>query len=98
MHRSPDLMVVCVNTTRWWRHKHDEISARQVDRVARLLESDLRVVVRPSRFGWMSLAAARADGHLADGETVVVEAARHHWQLVGGQESGVTTSTRRRAA
>lgn len=46
----------------------------------------------------LSLAAARADGHLADGETVVLEAARHHWQLVGGQESSATTSTRRRAA
>jgi hypothetical protein len=46
----------------------------------------------------LSLAAARADGHLADGETVVVEAARHHWQLVDGQESSATTSTRRHAA
>jgi hypothetical protein len=46
----------------------------------------------------LSLAAARAAGHLADGETVVVEAARHHWQLVDGQESSATTSTRRHAA
>ena len=46
----------------------------------------------------MSLAAVRADGHLVDGETVVVEAARHHWQLVDGQESSATTSTRRHAA
>jgi 3',5'-cyclic AMP phosphodiesterase CpdA len=49
VHRSPDLMVVCVNTTRAWRHKHGEISERQVDRVARLLEgaesAQLRVVV-----------------------------------------------------
>jgi 3',5'-cyclic AMP phosphodiesterase CpdA len=49
VHRSPDLMVVCVNTTRAWRHKHGEISGRQVDRVARLLEgaesAQLRVVV-----------------------------------------------------
>lgn len=35
----------------------------------------------------LSLAAARADGHLADGETVVLEAARYHWKLVDGQES-----------
>ncbi len=34
----------------------------------------------------LSLAAARADGHLADGETVVLEAARRHWQLVDGEE------------
>jgi hypothetical protein len=45
----------------------------------------------------LSLAAARADGHLADGETVVLEAARHHWQLVDGQESSATKSTRRHA-
>jgi len=49
VHRSPELMVVCVNTTRPWRHKHGEISGRQVDRVARLLEgaesAQLRVVV-----------------------------------------------------
>ena len=49
VHSSPDLMVVCVNTTRAWRHKHGEISALQVDRVARLLEradaAQLRVVV-----------------------------------------------------
>jgi hypothetical protein len=30
----------------------------------------------------LSLAAARVDGHLADGETRVVEAARRHWKLV----------------
>ncbi len=34
----------------------------------------------------LSLAAARADGHLADGETLVVEAARHHWKLHDGEE------------
>jgi 3',5'-cyclic AMP phosphodiesterase CpdA len=49
VHHSSDLMVVCVNTTRAWRHKHGEISALQVDRVARLLEgahaAQLRVVV-----------------------------------------------------
>jgi 3',5'-cyclic AMP phosphodiesterase CpdA len=49
VHSSPELMVVCVNTTRAWRHKHGEISGRQVDRVARLLEgaepAQLRVVV-----------------------------------------------------
>lgn len=49
VHRSPELMVVCVNTTRAWRHKHGEISGRQVDRVAQLLEgaesAQLRVVV-----------------------------------------------------
>jgi len=46
----------------------------------------------------LSLAAARADGHLADGEALVVEAARHQWQLVDGQESIATTSAHRHAA
>ena len=49
VHSSPDLMVVCVNTTRAWRHKHGEVSVLQIDRVARLLEgagaAQLRVVV-----------------------------------------------------
>ncbi len=43
----------------------------------------------------LSLAAARADGHLADGETMVVDAARHHWQLVDGEEpSGAKKTVR----
>lgn len=49
LYRSPDLLVVCVNTTRAWRHKHGEISGLQVARVSRLLEgsgpAQLRVVV-----------------------------------------------------
>jgi 3',5'-cyclic AMP phosphodiesterase CpdA len=48
-HRSPDRLVVCVNTTRAWRHKHGQVSAAQIDRVARVLEgadpAQLRVVV-----------------------------------------------------
>ena len=38
----------------------------------------------------LSLSAARADGHLADGETLVVEAARHHWKLFDGEEPSAT--------
>jgi 3',5'-cyclic AMP phosphodiesterase CpdA len=49
VHRSPDLMAVCVNTTRAWRHKNGEISGPQIERVARLLEgampAQLRIVV-----------------------------------------------------
>lgn len=49
LHRSPDLLVVGVNTTRAWRHKDGQISPPQVERVAALLESaattQLRVVV-----------------------------------------------------
>jgi len=35
----------------------------------------------------LSLAAARADGHMADGEELVLQAARHHWRLAGGDEA-----------
>ena len=49
LHRSPELLVVCVNTTRPWRHKNGEVSALQIQRVARLLAqadpAQLRVVV-----------------------------------------------------
>ncbi|WP_439536526.1 hypothetical protein [Methyloversatilis sp.] len=45
----------------------------------------------------LSLAAARADGHLADGEARVVEAARHHWQLFDGEEPVVAPRARRQA-
>ena len=45
----------------------------------------------------MSLAAARADGHLADGETLVVEAARHHWKLYDGDEPSATKVVHRHA-
>ena len=46
----------------------------------------------------LSLAAARADGHLADGETMVVEAVRHHWKLVDGAEPISTKVARRHPA
>lgn len=48
-HSSPELLVVCVNTTRWYRHKNGEVSAQQIDRVAKRFEraspAQLRVVV-----------------------------------------------------
>ncbi len=44
----------------------------------------------------LSLAAARADGHLADGEAIVLEAARRHWQLFDGEESSLPTPARHR--
>ncbi len=46
----------------------------------------------------ISLAAARADGHLADGETLVVEAARRHWQLIEGEEPSAPRAAQRHAA
>ena len=46
----------------------------------------------------LSLAAARADGHLADGETLVVEAAKHHWKLFDGEEPSAKKVSYRHAA
>lgn len=34
----------------------------------------------------LSLAAARADDHIADGEAWIIDAARRHWQLFDGEE------------
>lgn len=49
VHSSPNLLVVCVNTTRAARHKHGEVSADQINRAAQTLSSasaaQLRVVV-----------------------------------------------------
>ena len=49
VHCSRDLLVLCVNTTRWYRHTNGEVSLAQIERVARRLDSaeprQLRVVV-----------------------------------------------------
>jgi len=49
VHSSPELLLLCVNTTRAWRHKHGELSGQQIDRVAQALAgagaAQLRVVV-----------------------------------------------------
>ena len=34
VHASADLLVQCLNTTRWWRHTNGEISTEQIERVA----------------------------------------------------------------
>ena len=48
-HSSRELLVLCVNTTRWYRHKNGEVSSEQIDRVAqRLLSAEtaqLRMVM-----------------------------------------------------
>jgi 3',5'-cyclic AMP phosphodiesterase CpdA len=48
-HASHELLVQCVNTTRWYRHKGGTVSSNQIERVARQLRtaepSQLRVVV-----------------------------------------------------
>lgn len=49
VHAALDMLVIGVNTTRAWRHKNGEVSAVQVERVAKLLATaspcQLRVVV-----------------------------------------------------
>lgn len=46
----------------------------------------------------LCLAAARADGHLADGESLVVEAARRHWRLVDEEKPSAAKAAHRQAA
>jgi len=46
----------------------------------------------------LSLAAARADGHMADGETMVLDAVRHHWRLTEDNSASASKSARRQAA
>ena len=49
VHSSRELLVVCVNTTRAYRHKNGEVSARQIERVGQRLSAagreQLRIVV-----------------------------------------------------
>lgn len=49
VHASAELLVTCLNTTRWWRHKNGEISAAQIERVAARIAGaapgQLRVIV-----------------------------------------------------
>lgn len=49
VHEAPGWLVLGVNTTRWWRHKNGQVSAAQIERVARRLAAarpeQLRVVV-----------------------------------------------------
>ncbi len=46
----------------------------------------------------LSLAAARADGHMADGEAMVLDAVRHHWRLTEDNPANASKSARRQAA
>lgn len=71
LHSSPELMVVCVNTTRAWRYKHGEVSGLQIERVARTLQGasaeQLRVVVvhQPVAVTRAEDAPNRLRGHAA---------------------------------
>ncbi|MDQ2780232.1 MAG: metallophosphoesterase [Pseudomonadota bacterium] len=48
-HDSADLLVVGLNTTRWWRHKNGQVSTAQIERVEQRLQraraGQLRIVV-----------------------------------------------------
>ncbi len=46
----------------------------------------------------LALAAARADGHLADGEAMVLEAVRRHWPLADAQAPIASRLARRQLA
>jgi 3',5'-cyclic AMP phosphodiesterase CpdA len=71
VYHTQDLLVVGVNTTRVWRHKHGEVSDQQVARVARLLSdaptAQLRVVVvhQPMAVTRLEDAHHRVRGHAA---------------------------------
>lgn len=71
VHSSTDMLVVCVNTTRAWRHRHGEVSAQQVERVGGLLSAataaQLRVVVvhQPAAVPGFEDLPHRLRGHAA---------------------------------
>ncbi len=80
VHETPDRLVIGVNTTRAWRHRHGEVSAQQIERVAQRLRAasaaQLRVVVVHQ-----PLAVARSSDrqHLLRGHA----AARRAWADAG---------------
>jgi 3',5'-cyclic AMP phosphodiesterase CpdA len=79
-HETSALLVLGVNTTRPWRHKHGELSARQVDRVAtrlgRAQPGQLRVVV-------VHQPVAVPDSHDANNLLRGHRAALERWALAG---------------
>jgi len=75
VHSSPDCLVVGVNTTRVWRHRHGEVSGAQISRVVRLLAAakpeQLRVVVVHQP---LAVADARESVHLLRGHARAAQA------------------------
>lgn len=80
VHASQDWLVVGVNTIRPWRHKNGEVSAAQIDRVAKLLSTaspaQLRVVVVHQP---LAVTEARDRTHLLRGHSDAVRA----WAAAG---------------
>ncbi|MDQ7746786.1 metallophosphoesterase family protein [Hydrogenophaga pseudoflava] len=80
VHASPDWLVIGVNTTRAWRHRHGEVSTEQIQHVARLLRQagprQLRVVVVHQP---MAVQEARERPHLLRGHRDALRA----WAAAG---------------
>lgn len=80
VHSSPQLLVVGVNTTRAWRHKHGQVSKQQIESVAERLRAalpaQLRVVVvhQPAAVSRAKDAANVLRGH---------DAATQAWSAAG---------------
>jgi 3',5'-cyclic AMP phosphodiesterase CpdA len=75
-----DLLVLCVNTTRARRHKHGEVSGRQIERVAQRLRAcppqKLRIVVTHHP---MHVPAGSDEGNLLRGHAAAARA----WAAAG---------------
>ena len=80
VYSSPDMMVICVNTTRAWRHKHGELSAQQIARVTDLLSQasaeQLRIVVVHQP---VAVTRAKDKVHLLRGHSAALTA----WSAAG---------------
>lgn len=80
VYSSPDMMLICVNTTRAWRHRHGEVSASQIARVADVLSrasaEQLRIVVVHQP---IAVTRAKDAIHLLRGHTEALTA----WSAAG---------------
>ena len=65
-----EVLIIALNTTRWYRHKDGEISAEQIERVARRCE-----VARSDKYRMVVLHHPMAVTTARDGENVI-----HGWQ------------------
>ncbi|MBB2486357.1 TerB family tellurite resistance protein [Mitsuaria sp. WAJ17] len=63
------------------------------DSILAALMSEISDPVLQGKVLHLSLGAAQADGHLADGEVIVLDAARRHWRLSDGQEAVSSMAT-----
>lgn len=79
-YETDDLLVITVNTTRPWRHKHGEVSAGQVERVARRLAA-----ARPGQFRLVAVHQPVAVPTPEDTHNLLRghEAAVRRWALAG---------------